>query len=183
MRFDFLIVGAGIAGASMAYELSADSRVCLIEAEAQPGFHATGRSAALFAPSYGGRQIRSATRASRVFFDHPPPGFCEHPLLRSRGALYAARGDQSVRLEQTVAENQASGGTLSLISKDDALVHISLFRAGYLSAAAFDADSMDIDVAALHQGFLRGARAAGAVLLTNTRVARMAQRNGLWEAP
>src|SRR5580658_3166342 len=91
MRYDFIVVGAGIAGASVAYELARSARVCLIEAEAQPAVHATGRSAALFAPSYGGRAVRAITRASRSFFDHPPSEFCEHPLLKTRGCLYIAR--------------------------------------------------------------------------------------------
>jgi D-arginine dehydrogenase len=82
--YDFIVVGAGIAGASAAYELASSGSVCLIEAEPRPGFHATGRSAALFAPSYGGREIRAATRASRAFFDRPPPGFCDHPLHSPR---------------------------------------------------------------------------------------------------
>src|SRR5579859_8201186 len=99
MKYDFVIVGAGIAGASIAYELASFGPVCLLEAESRPGIHATGRSAALFAPSYGGREIRAVTRASRRFFDQPPAGFCEHPLLRSRGCLYIARVDQRGRLE------------------------------------------------------------------------------------
>ena len=67
MQYDFIIAGAGIAGASVAYELAKTSRVCLVEAEARPGYHSTGRSAALFAPSYGGEEIRALTRASRRF--------------------------------------------------------------------------------------------------------------------
>jgi D-arginine dehydrogenase len=74
--YDFIVVGGGIAGGSIAYELARIGRVCLFEAEARTGFHATGRSAALFAPTYGGKAIRAVTRASRAFFDQPPPGFC-----------------------------------------------------------------------------------------------------------
>ena len=181
MRFDFLVIGAGIAGASVAYELSRSGRVCLIEAESQPGFHATGRSAALFAPSYGGREIRAATRASRAFFDRPPPGFCEHPLLHRRGVLYVARSDQAPRLRAMVAKIRASDGTIDMIPNQAAIASVPLLREQYVAAAALDADAMDIDVAALHQGFLRGARAAGARLVMNTRVAHIGRRNGLWK--
>ena len=73
-----------MAGCSLAYELARSARVCLLEAESRPGLHATSRSAALFAASYGGREIRAITRASRAFFDHPPPGFSDHPLLLGR---------------------------------------------------------------------------------------------------
>jgi D-arginine dehydrogenase len=182
MKFDFLVIGAGIAGASIAYELSDSGRVCLIEAEAQPGFHATGRSAALFAPSYGGPEIRAANLASRAFFDRPPPGFCDHPLLHRRRALYIARSDQSGRLHQLVADIRGSGGTTAMITNRDAVASVPLLRAGYVAEAALDPDAMDIDVAALHQGYLRGARAAGAVVATNTRVVHVEHRNGLWKA-
>src|SRR5471030_743457 len=100
--YEFIVVGAGIAGASVAYELAGAGTVCLIEAESRPGFHATGRSAALFAPSYGGPEIRAITRASRAFFDRPPQGFCEYPLLTARGCLYIARAEQSTRLKRMV---------------------------------------------------------------------------------
>ena len=181
MNFDFLIIGAGIAGASIAYELSRSGRVCLIEAEARPGFHATGRSAALFAPSYGGREIRRATQASGGFFDRPPPGFGEHSLRQRRGVLYIARSDQVGRLPQMLADIRASGGAVGMIPNRDAVASVPLLRAGYVREAALDPEAMDIDVAALHQGFLRGARAAGAVVATNTRVADVARRHGVWE--
>src|SRR5579862_3807519 len=92
MMYDFIVVGAGMVGASIAYELASTARVCVLESESRPGFHATGRSAALFAPTYGGREIRALTRASRAFFDRP------HRFLRSAAAasprmpLYRPRG-------------------------------------------------------------------------------------------
>ncbi len=177
---DFIVVGAGIVGASVAYELARSTRVCLIEAEARPGVHATGRSAGLFAPSYGGREIRAITRASRAFFDHPPSGFSEHPLLRPRGNPYIARSDQQERLEQMVAAIRASGGTLMLIDPSEALARVPLLRQGYLTGAAVDAAAMDVDVNALHQGFLRGARAVGAQLITASPVTEVQRRNGVW---
>jgi D-arginine dehydrogenase len=180
MEYDFLIVGAGIAGASMAYELAPHGAVCLMEAEPRPGYHATGRSAALFAPSYGGREIRAVTRASRHFFDRPPRGFCGHPLLRPRGCLYVARADQCRRLERMVESIRVSGSALATIDIKEAMARVPLIRAEYLAAAAFDSDAMDIDVDALHQGFLRGARAAGATLMTGNRVTNIARRNGTW---
>jgi D-arginine dehydrogenase len=180
MMYDFIVVGAGIGGASLAYELAQSASVCLIEAEARPGFHATGRSAALFAPSYGGAQIRALTRASRGFFDQPPPDFCQHPLLTARGCLYIARADQSMRLARMVDTIRASGGGIAMIDVEQALGRVARIRAGYLAAAAWDPDAMDIDVDALHQGFLRGARSAGAKLMTGTQAARIKRRHGAW---
>ena len=92
--YDFIVVGAGMAGASVAAALAATARVALIEGERHPGFHATGRSAALFAPNYGSATFCALTRASGAFLRSPPENFSPQPLLRARGALYLARTDQ-----------------------------------------------------------------------------------------
>jgi D-arginine dehydrogenase len=178
--YDFLVIGAGIAGASISYELASAGRVALIEAEERPGVHATGRSAALFAPSYGGREIRALTRASRAFFDAPPVDFCEHPLLLQRGCMYLAREDQRPRLHRMAAEIRASGGTVSMIDAEMAIAHVPLLRRGYVAEAALDLDAMDIDVAALHHGFLRGGRAAGVDLRSGDRVITADWRGDRW---
>jgi D-arginine dehydrogenase len=177
---DFIVVGAGIAGCSVAYELSRSARVCLIEGEERPGFHATGRSAALYAPSYGGREIRALTRASRAFFDQPPAEFAAHALLQARGCLYIARADQLGRLREMAAEIRASGGQVTFLSGPEARERVPLLRADYLAAAAFDAEATDIDVDALQQGFLRGARVSGTQLVTGTWVKHMHREQGLW---
>jgi len=97
---DFLVIGAGIAGASIGYFLAPHGRVLLLERESQPGYHTTGRSAALFIESYGTQQVRALTCASRAFFETPPPGFPEHPLLSPRGAMYVGTADQSAALDE-----------------------------------------------------------------------------------
>src|ERR1700730_1660490 len=178
--YDFIVVGGGIAGGSIAFDIRRTSRVFLLEAEPRPGFHATGRSAALFAPTYGGKAIRAVTRASRAFFDQPPPGFCEHPLLQPRGCLYIARTDQRDRLESTMDAVRASGGHVTLVTDREASALVPLFREGYVAQAAMDSDAMDIDVEALQQGFIRGARAAGATIRSDSRVDKVQRGEGLW---
>ena len=114
-RVDYLIIGAGIAGASIAYWLAPHGSVLLLERESQPGYHSTGRSAALYMESYGPPQVRALTCASRAFFDHPPEGFAEHPLLTPRGALFYAGAALRAELDAGEAEplrvrEQAVGG-------------------------------------------------------------------------
>ena len=84
---DFIIIGAGIAGASTGYWLSRRGRVLVLEREEHAGYHSTGRSAALYTVAYGTPQVRALTAASRAFFDAPPEGFSEHPLLTPRGEM------------------------------------------------------------------------------------------------
>jgi D-arginine dehydrogenase len=176
-QYDFIVIGAGIAGASISYELAKMARVCLLEGESRPGVHATGRSAALFASSYGGREIRAITRASRAFFDAPPQGFTTVPLLRPRGCLYIAREDQREQLHCMATDIRSSGGDMALLDAAGALDRIPLLRPDHVREAAFDSTAMDIDVDALHQGFLRGARAAGAELRIGAWV-----QSATWEA-
>ncbi|HEY8948600.1 MAG TPA: FAD-dependent oxidoreductase, partial [Rhizomicrobium sp.] len=92
--FDVLIIGAGIAGASTAADLARTHRVAILEREAHPDYHSTGRSAALFSEIYGNSAVRALSRASRDFFYNPPAGFSEHPLVKPRGSLYIARPEQ-----------------------------------------------------------------------------------------
>jgi D-arginine dehydrogenase len=178
--YDFVVLGAGIAGASIAYELSHRARVCVVEAEGRPGLHSTGRSAALFAPSYGGREIRAITRASRVFLDAPPVGFCERPLLQARGCLYIATAAQRSSLNRMIGEIRASGGAVSLLGATEARKRVPLLRESYVAGAALDTDAKDIDVDALHQGFLRGAKQAGADIRMGERVLAARRDAGLW---
>lgn len=180
MMYDFIVIGAGMVGASVAYELASTARVCVLEGEDRPGIHATARSAALFAPTYGGREIRALTRSSRAFFDHPPPGFTEHPLLRDRGCLYIARSDQLEHLDHMVRSIRESGGEVVMLDTQAALHRVSRLREGYLAGAAFDYDANDIEVESLHQGFLRGGRAAGTVLMTRNWLTEPQRENGVW---
>jgi len=108
-EFEVVIIGAGIAGASLAWRLAGRRSVLLLEREAQPGMHATGRSAAMFMESYGPPGVRALTRASRDFYEAPPAGFCERPLLQRRGVLYVATRGQQALLDQIGCELAGHG--------------------------------------------------------------------------
>ena len=144
--YDTLIIGAGIAGASLGYRLAGQQRVLLIEREAQPGYHSTGRSAAMFMEAYGTAQIQALTRASRAFYEAPPEGFCEHPLLEPRGCLYVASVEQRELLEQAHAQNLANGTEVSLLDRDAALALVPSLRSETLAGAVLEPGAMDLDV-------------------------------------
>jgi D-arginine dehydrogenase len=169
---DVVICGAGIAGASLAWRLAGGAsrvrgprepapRVLLLEREAQAGVHATGRSAAMFMESYGPPQVRALTRASRDFYTLPPPGFTTVPLLHRRGVLYVATPEQLPLLEADWAEMQHAYPRVQRLSADEALARVPCLRADRLAGAIAEPDATDLDVHALHQGFLQGARFAG----------------------
>ena len=180
-EFDAVVVGAGIAGASCAHALAPHAKVLLLEREAQPGMHSTGRSAAMFMESYGPAQVRALTRASRAFYEAPPTGFADAPILQPRGALYAAWQGQEATLDALFATLDATGSVVSRIDAEECLRRVPVLRADGLLGGVFEADAMDIDVHALHQGFLRSAKRAGAALWTDAELAQATGRAGRWQ--
>ncbi|MEZ0468316.1 NAD(P)/FAD-dependent oxidoreductase [Phaeobacter sp. SYSU ZJ3003] len=176
---DAIVIGAGIAGASVAAGLAQSMRVVLTEMEVQPGYHTTGRSAAVFAPSYGPEGVRALTRASRAFFDDTPYGFADSPLLTPREILMVARQDQLGALDALVAS--VSGEThVDVLGAVALKEHQPLLREGYAAAGMLDRGGQDIDVAALHQGFLRLFKARGGAMITDAPVRGLRRNGEIW---
>jgi D-arginine dehydrogenase len=177
---DVLIIGAGIAGASAAYELAPYASVILLERERQPGYHTTGRSAAVFAPAYGNRVIRALTAASRAFYQARAGGLAGHPVLSPRGALFLARKDQAASLARLHAETAPQVDGLERLSRAQVLERLPVLRQDYVDGALYDPSSMDMDVAAIHKGYLRGLRARGGELIVDAEVTRFASDCAPW---
>jgi D-arginine dehydrogenase len=178
---DFVVIGGGIAGASVAYFLAPHGRVTLLEREAQPGYHSTGRSAALFDESYGSAQVNALTRASRAFFEAPPVGFCDVPLLAPRGALTVAEPGQEALLHGYWKQLQRSTPGASLLNAEQACAIIPVLRPEKVLGATLNPDPADMDVAALHQGYLRGLARAGGRVVCHAEVTAMQHTQGLWQ--
>jgi D-arginine dehydrogenase len=173
---DIAIIGAGIAGAGLAADLAGDFSVVLIEQEERPGFHSTGRSAAIFIQNYGNAVIRALTRASLPLYLDADRALHPEPLLKTRGLLYVA-GEEGLE-HHTKLLAEAEG--MRPISADEALKIVPALRRDWLKAAAYETDGQDIDVASLHQGFLRKAKTGGATLLTHAPVKAASHGAGLW---
>lgn len=180
LKADYIIIGAGIAGASIAYWLAPHANVILLEQESQPGYHSTGRSAALFMESYGPPQVRALTCASRAFLSSPPAGFTDHPILSPRGALMVAMHGQQDLLDEHDAIVRSVSDLARRMQADEAHALVPVLRRELLLGAVYEPDASDIDVHALHQGYLRGARHAGAALLCDAGVRMMEYANGTW---
>jgi D-arginine dehydrogenase len=177
---DVLIVGAGIAGASAAYEIAPFARVVLLERESQPGYHTTGRSAAVFAPAYGNRVIRALTAASHAFYQERAGGLAEHPVLAPRGALFVAREDQIATLDALQAETASEVPALERLDPAELLARMPVLRAEYVAGGLYDPTSMDLDVAAIHQGYLQGFRARGGRVITEAEVRAVGADGAPW---
>jgi D-arginine dehydrogenase len=177
---DYLIIGGGIAGASIGYWLARHGRVILLEREAQPGYHSTGRSAALFAESYGTRQVRALTMASRAFFDAPPAGFADHPLLTPRGALIVATRGEEASLAADWQALSAANQQVALLTPEQACAMVPALRPEKVAGAIHDPGAADIDVHALHQGYLRGLRQHGGVVVCDAEVSSLQRSDSGW---
>ena len=177
---DILVIGGGIAGASAAYELAAQAKVILLERESHCGYHATGRSAASFTENYGTAMVRRLAMAGRSFFETPPEGFAEHPLVRPRGMITIARADQIDALDEELARAQRFVPSMRRMDVEEALSLVPVLRADYLAEAIFEPDSRDIDVHGLHQGYLRALKARGGVIVTDAEVETIERKGGDW---
>ncbi len=178
--YDFLICGSGIAGASIACELAAHARVLVVEREDRHGHHTTGRSAAMFIESYGNAWVRRLTLAGRGFFDAPPVGFSDYPLLTRRGCLTIAALDQLPALDAHSAEIAATGSEMREVSGEAARAMVPVLRAGAVVRAVFEPNACDIDTNALHTGYLRLARARGADFRLNAGVEGIERAGSGW---
>lgn len=178
-NFDFAIIGAGIAGASLASEVAGRGRTILLEREAQPGYHTTGRSAAQFSETYGPANIRALTRASSAFFHNPPDGFAASRLLSARPTLLVARKDQMERVDAAMAELGA-GNDVEVLDAAGTLRAMPLLRRDYVAASILERGACDIDVHALLQGYLRLFRKHGGVVACDREVLTLERAGAGW---
>ena len=155
-RYDIVIVGAGMAGASLASALGPNASVLVLEAEDQPGYHATGRSVAFWTESYGGPLIQPLTTASGPFLG-------SHGFLSPRGALTMGRAGQEARVHAFAAGFRALGVQVDMMDRAQMVARVPGLRDDW-TIAAFEPDCRDIDVAALHQHYLADMRRHGVTL-------------------
>lgn len=179
VTFDIAVIGAGIAGASVAAELAEHASVLLLERETQPGYHSTGRSAAMYIPSYGPQYIQALTKASGEFFNSIPAGFCDTPLLSPRAEMLIARNDQLPAVD-TFMQTHSGDSNISQIDADEVRMRCPLLKPGYAEAGVLDTSGSDIDVNALHQAYLRKFKQLGGVLAVNSEVSSLKNKAGIW---
>ncbi|OZE93628.1 FAD-binding oxidoreductase [Rhodococcus sp. 15-2388-1-1a] len=176
---DVIVIGGGIGGVSLGYELASDRRVTLLEREKTLAFHTTGRSAALFLETYGNSTIRALTTASREFLMNPPEHF-RSELLAPRPLLQIAAVGRGDALEAMYADVSRLTPDAQLVSPTDARAFFPPLRPELIDCALYEPHSMEVDVHALHQGFVRGLRDRGGRVHTGAGVTQLRRIDGLW---
>ncbi|WP_262691839.1 NAD(P)/FAD-dependent oxidoreductase [Kordiimonas aestuarii] len=177
---DFLIIGAGIAGAGAAYRLAPHGPTVMLDMEEQAGYHTTGRSAAFYAETYGGPKVQPLTTASKAFFRTPPAGFTDVPLLKTLGALHIYRADQRHAADRLFTELSATLPGVKRLNAAEVKARAPHVDTDALAGAIDDPDCGDLDVAALHQGYLRAAKAMGATLMLDALFETAAHDGTSW---
>jgi D-arginine dehydrogenase len=177
---DVIVIGAGMAGASVAYFLAPHARVIVLEREPYAGMHSTGRSAALFCETYGTPQVRALTRATRPFLAAPPEGFAAHPILTPRGATVIGRAAQVEQVRALFETMRRDTPDLELHDGSRVRDDVPVLRAEAAAIGLHEPGAADIDVNELHQGFLRGMKARGGVLHVDQAIEAIEREAGGW---
>jgi D-arginine dehydrogenase len=178
-HYDVAIIGAGIAGASLAAEIVPHCSVLLLEAEAQPGYHTTGRSNAFWHATYGGPLIEPLTSASLDWLQMPPADFAKAGFLSPRGAITLARDDDSETLEAFAAGFSGRGLALEHWNRAKLEAHVPGLRAEW-THGVYEEGCYDIDVAAYHAACLRMVRRGGGNVATSAGLEALNRSNGKW---
>jgi len=181
-RCDFLVVGGGMAGVSAGAELSRDGRVVVLEREEQLAVHSTGRSAAVFMETYGNRPVRALTRGSRGFYEEPPAGFTEEPLLSRRGALFLADGPTLADLREHEAAVRPLVPSVEWLGAADCLRLAPCLLPERWVAGLHEPGAVDIDVHEVVQGYVRLLRGRGGAVVTSAEVTALSRAGGTWTA-
>lgn len=177
---DFVVVGGGFAGVSATAYLASHGSVVLLEMESSLAYHTSGRSAAMLVENYGSAGSRPLVRLARSFLSDPPKGAVDAPLLSERAVMWVADQNGLEDLEQKATMGRANGADNELIGRDEVLARMPAMRSDWVAGGLFEPSGADIDVAALHQAFVRIARGHGANLVTNSPVSSIARHGSKW---
>jgi D-arginine dehydrogenase len=179
--FDFAIIGCGMAGASLAYELSClDKKVLVLEREAYPAYHTTGRSSAFYMEAYGNETVRKITQASRDFFDQPPEYFTDLPLLKTSGALFIATAHQQKQLHALYDEVRHRINGCQLVDQFFIKEKLPPVNTEMIVNGFWEPHSMEIDVAALLDGYIKLAKKNQVLFTFNNKIHTLIFENNSW---
>jgi D-arginine dehydrogenase len=177
----FVVIGAGIAGASAACELAKAAPVIILEREYQPGYHTTGRSAAVFSEIYGNAVVRGLTIGSRAFFASPPAGFADRPLWSPRCSIMIGRANQMAGLRRMFDQSRRLVPSVRFLEGAELRETAHMLKPRYAAGGVLEPEANDLDVNEIHRGFLRAATRMGARLIYRAGVIELVRSGTDWQ--
>ena len=177
---DIVVIGGGIAGVSAAAHLAPHGSVHLLEKESSLAYHTTGRSAAMLVENYGSDGARPLVKASRPFLEDPPEGSVDGPLLSDRAVMWVSPADTMPILETRASEAQTRGARCVLLGPDGVLERVPVVRPDWVGGGLLEPSGAELDVAALHQAFVRIARNHGTTIFPDSPVTGIERNGGRW---
>ncbi|MFP4553373.1 MAG: NAD(P)/FAD-dependent oxidoreductase [Actinomycetota bacterium] len=177
---DFVVIGGGIAGVSAAAHLAPHGSVHLLEGESSLAYHTTGRSAAMLVENYGSDGARPLVKAARPFLENPPEGSVDASLLSDRAVMWVSPPETMPTLETRAEDAQARGARCVLLDADGVLDKVPAMRPGWVAGGLYEPSGAELDVAALHQAFVRIARSHGTTILTDAPVTEIGRDGRRW---
>ena len=175
-NFDIIIIGAGIAGASVAAHLAAHRTVAILDMEDRAGYHTTSRSASSYEPNYGPKPILALTRASKEFFLAPPEGFADAAIFSKRGSLVLEPKGQ----EKDAQNFLAKAVDIEELSEAEARQLVPILRHGYATRGFLEVGTGALDVDLLHRGYLKLFKQRGGVLKLEASATKIAKMGESW---
>ncbi len=179
-KVDFLVIGGGIAGAAAAYYFAPHGKTVVLEMESQPGYHSTGRSAAIFSEYHGPKLVCQLARASHAFYEQPPDGFTDTPILSERGMLFVGSQSEAAKGRDMLTAAASRPAQLQSLTASDALALLPFLQPEHAAVAVSYPGAQEMDVAALHQGYLRGLKRRAATLVCNAPVRQISRQGRCW---
>ena len=180
-KVDFLVIGGGIAGAAAAYYFAPHGKTTVLEMESQPGYHSTGRSAAIFSEYHGPQLVCQLARAGFDFYRNPPAGFSDTPILTERGMLFIGTRSDSAKAAEMLQASRSRPALLQSLTSAEALALVPFLRPAQAALAVAYPAAQEIDVAALHHGHLRGLKKRGGALITSAQVLQISRQGQAWQ--
>ncbi len=180
MKYDVAVIGAGIAGAAVAANLAASKSVVVIERESHPGYHATGRSAALFSEVYGNDVVRKLSIAGRPFLADPPNGFSTSPILTPRGAMHVGTSADLEVLDRLYESAHRLVPSVRRLDSREVRERVPVLRTESVAGGVIEPDAMDIDTNELLQAYLRQIRQRDGRILVDAEVLGLTRGGAGW---
>ncbi|MBO6824731.1 MAG: FAD-binding oxidoreductase [Sneathiella sp.] len=172
---DVIVIGGGMAGISAAAQISKDASVIVLEAEQSIGYHASGRTAAIFIRNYGNETLRALNALSEPFFKEPE-GVSESSLLTPRGQLMFAHEDHLDDLNNYL---EGAAG-MEVLSPSEAGELVPVLKTDLIVKAAYEKRAQDIDVDRMLQGYQRLLKSRGGQVVLSGQVSGMSYDTGAW---